>query len=118
VALNFVEVIRGTQQAFFAKFAKINTYRLGPPNEATQADIGMFLRGVREDDLFAGAMQQDQVAILDADLWASYFPSRRSPMRLDRVITPKGTYAVEQWRGAPNDGEPVFYKLLLRGGSQ
>jgi len=113
---NLVDSIRGTQQQFFKMFARPATYRLNPTGETSS--IPMFLRGLREDDLFAGAMQQDQVAVLDANVWLGAFPSRQTPARLDRVTSPKGTYAVEQWRGAPNDGEPVFFKLLLRGGSQ
>jgi hypothetical protein len=116
--MNIVDASSPGFRAFFAQFGRTNTYRLAPPNEATQADLLMFLRGVTEQDLFAGAMQQDQVAIFDAVVWDTLFLGRNSPMHLDRVITPKGTYSVEQWRGAPNDGVPVFYKVLLRGGQQ
>jgi hypothetical protein len=116
--VNLVDTIRGTQQQFFAMFGRDAIYRLGPPNQLAEATMKMFLRGLKEEDLFAGAMQQDQVAILDANIWLTFFPSRATPMRLDRVVTTKGTYAVEQWRGAPNDDAPVFFKLLLRGGQQ
>ena len=78
-----------------------------------------FIRGVRSDDLFASAMQQDVVAVLDAADFAALFPAHPTPARYDRLRTPRGiTYSVEEWRGSPNDDEPVFFKCLIRGGQQ
>jgi hypothetical protein len=77
-----------------------------------------FIRGVRSDDLFASAMQQDVAAVIDATDFAAAFPARPKPARYDRLRTPTTSYAVEEWRGSPNDDQPVFFKCLLRGGQQ
>lgn len=78
-----------------------------------------FIRGVRSDDLFASAMQQDVAGVIDAAQFAAAFPAHPMPARFDRLRTPSGTsYSVEEWRGSPNDDAPVFFKLLLRGGQQ
>ena len=113
---NVIDETSNSFKTFFKMFGRDNTYRLNPTGET--ATVQMFLRGVSEDDLFAGAMQQDQVAIFIASDWVTAFPSRTTPARLDRIITATGTFAIEQWRGSPNDGSPVFIKTLLRGGSQ
>jgi hypothetical protein len=116
--VNLVDVIRGIQQQTFARFARNATYTLAPPRTDVMAVLPIFLRGLQEDDLFAGAMQQDQVAVIDADVWRSAFTDRQYPSRMDRIQTASGWFSVEQWRGAPNDDEPVFYKMLLRGSTQ
>jgi len=115
--MNIVNSISQPMRTVFASFARDVTYRLHTGETAT---VKAFIRGIKEDDLFAGAMQQDQVAQVDAVVWKAAFPSRQQPQRYDRIITPANgqTFAVESFRGAPNDGEPVFFKLLLRGGQQ
>jgi hypothetical protein len=97
-------------------FASPCEYKLH--NENVQRSAKAFIRGLKEDDLFAGAMQADLVAILDAPDWLALFPERQHPLRLDRIVTGLNSYAVEVWRAAPVSGAPVFYKLLLRGGTQ
>jgi hypothetical protein len=82
------------------------------------ATLQAFIRGLRSDDLFAAAMQQDSYCEIDAAQFTAAFPARPVPARYDRVRTATVSYAVEAWRGAPNDDAPVFFKLLLRGGSQ
>jgi hypothetical protein len=79
--------------------------------------IVAYIRGVRADDLFASAMQGDLAAVVNgAEFAAKIAPS---PRRFDRLRTEAGlTYSVEEWRGAPTESDPVFYKLLLRGGQQ
>jgi hypothetical protein len=77
-----------------------------------------FIRGVRSDDLFAAALQQDLAGVVDAIDFAAAFPGHPRPARYDRLRTQSASYAVEEWRGSPNDDAPVFFKLLLRGGSQ
>lgn len=77
-----------------------------------------FIRGVRSDDLFASAMQQDVAAVVDALDFAAAYPGHPKPARFDRLHTASTRYSVEEWRGSPNDDAPVFFKLLLRGGSQ
>lgn len=85
---------------------------------AAPVQLAAFVRGVRSDDLFAGAMQQDVAAVIDAALFAAAFPGHPTPGRYDRLRIGATSYSVEEWRGAPNDGVPVFFKLLLRGGQQ
>jgi len=83
-----------------------------------QVTLTGYLRGVRSDDLFAAAMQQDQAAEINAAAFATAFAPRTTPQRLDRIKVGTRTFTVEEWRGAPNDAAPTFFKLLLRGGSQ
>jgi hypothetical protein len=83
----------------------------------TGDSVVAYIRGVRADDLFASAMQGDLAAVVNgAEFAAKIGPS---PRRFDRLRTTAGlTYSVEEWRGAPTESDPVFYKLLLRGGQQ
>jgi len=74
-----------------------------------------FIRGVRAEDLFASATQQDVACVIDAAEFARVLPPGAKPARYDRVRTGTVSYTVEEWRGSPNDAWPVFYKLLLRG---
>jgi hypothetical protein len=113
--MNLIEVGRPAWRYAFGLMAKPAQYQ---QQAGAQLTIAAFLRGLRSDDLFASAMQQDMVAILDAGTYAALFPARPVPARYDRLRTAKFSYAVEEWRGSPNDDEPVFFKLLLRGGQQ
>lgn len=114
--MNVVDNVSYPMRAFFAQFARPLTYKL---HTGEQTTLKGFIRGLKEDDLFAGAMQQDQVCQLDAVDFTQKFPGRLQPQRYDRVITANGqSFAVEAFRGAPNDGVPVFFKLQLRGGQQ
>lgn len=87
-------------------------------NGGAAATVWAYVRGVREDDLFAAAIQQDVAAVVDAAEFKTLFGSVAVPRRFDRLRLPDRSFTVEEWRGAPNDATPVFYKLLLRGGSQ
>jgi hypothetical protein len=89
-----------------------------PAGGASAVPVLAFIRGVRSDDLFAAAMQQDVAGVLDAIDFAAAFPVRPRPTRYDRLRTATTSYSVEEWRGSPNDDAPVFFKLLLRGGQQ
>jgi hypothetical protein len=111
-----VDLIAGSMRWSLGFFGRPQQYLLN--DGATTASLTMWLRGVREADLFAGAMQQDQAAVLDALQFRTAFPGRVSPQRLDRIRVAGISFAVEEWRGSPNDDAPVFFKLLLRGGSQ
>lgn len=113
--MNLVDAIRGLQQGTHALFCRPVRYQQGssPPVE-----IKAFIRGIRSDDLFASAMQQDIAAVINADEYATVFPARPVPSRYDRLRTSTMSYAVEEWRGSPNDDAPIFFKLLLRGGQQ
>jgi hypothetical protein len=98
-----------------ARYGRPQTYTVlnGP-----QAELTAYVRGVRAEDLFAGANQQDVAAVIDAQAFRAAFPTRAYPQRLDRLRVDGASWAVEEWRGSPNDGQPVFFKLLLRGGRQ
>jgi hypothetical protein len=110
-----VSAIRAPEQWLLDKAANPATYQ---QQNGPSATIKAFIRGIRSDDLFASAMQQDVAAVINADQYAAAFPVRPIPSRYDRLRTATMSYAVEEWRGAPNDDAPVFYKLLLRGGQQ
>lgn len=113
--MNLVEVGRPFWRYLHRATAKHGQYQQGT---GAPASLLVFIRGVRSDDLFASAMQQDIAAIIDAADFAAAFPARPIPARYDRLRTARFSYAVEEWRGSPNDDEPVFFKLLLRGGQQ
>lgn len=84
-------------------------------------NINAFLRGLRADDLFGSALQSDVVAIINAADLKAALPGRPRPLRYDRLhaLGQVGlTYTVEEWRGSPHYDQPIFFKLLLRGGNQ
>ena len=102
--LRFVLKLFGRQVSY--------TAQAGP-----SGSIVAYVRGVRTDDLFASAIQADLAGVVDAGEFATKIGP--SPRRFDRLRTDAGqTYSVEEWRGAPVDAAPVFFKLLLRGGQQ
>ena len=113
--MNLIEVGRPYWRFAFTMMAKPAQYQQGA---GAPQSLLAFIRGVRSDDLFASAMQQDIAAIVDAADFAALFPARPVPARYDRLRTVRFSYAVEEWRGSPNDDEPVLLKLLLRGGQQ
>ena len=101
----------------FKRIARGAFYK--PHDAASDAPLLAFIRGVRSDDLFAAAMQQDVAGVVGAAEFVAALPGRARPARYDRLRLASGlSYTVEEWRGSPNDDAPVFYKLLLRGGSQ
>lgn len=88
-------------------------------NDGATGVVRAYVRGVCAEDLFAGAVQQDVAAVINSEQFIAQFPARLMPARLDRLRVRNGrSYAVEEVRGAPNDEQPVFFKLLLRGGQQ
>lgn len=109
--MNLTDAIAPAQRATFMLFARSQTYE-------GVTGVFMFSRGVRADDLFAAAQQLDMMGQVDAAQFAAKFPSRPLPKRMDKVTIGTKTYTVQEWRGAPNDDAPVFFKMLLRGGSQ
>lgn len=113
--MNVVDSTAPTLRYGFSLFARPATY---VPGGGASASLLAFIRGVRSDDLFASAMQQDVAAVVDAAQFKLLFPARPIPARYDRLRTATTSYAVEEWRGSPNDDNPVFFKLLLRGGQQ
>jgi len=114
--VNLVDFISSAQRSTFKLFARPSTYVLN--DGATTSPLLSFLRGLRSEDLFAAAQQQDLVAVIDCAEFVAAFPSRQHPMRYDRLRSGTFSYAIEQWRGSPNDDAPTFFKLLLRGGAQ
>lgn len=113
--MNLVEVGRPYWRFAHKLVARPAQYQQGA---GAPLPLAAFIRGVRSDDLFASAMQQDIAAIVDAADFAAAFPARPVPARYDRLRTATVSYAIEEWRGSPNDDAPVFFKLLLRGGQQ
>jgi hypothetical protein len=113
--MNLVDTIRGAIVSVVRSHGRDSLYRLHSGESAT---LTSYLRGIRADDLFAGAMQQDMAGVVDATAFAVAFAPRGTPARLDRLTVNGRTWSVEEWRGAPNDAAPVVFKLLLRGGSQ
>ena len=111
-----VETGRPAWRWLFRRTANPVSYQ--PQGNDTAAPLLAFIRGVRADDLFAAVMQQDVAGVVDALDFAAAFPVRPRPSRYDRLRTATTSYSVEEWRGSPNDDFPVFYKLLLRGGTQ
>ena len=115
--MNLVDVITGKERWALAMFGSPVDYVLNDGGHPT-ATLQAYTRGIRADDLFAGATQQDQAAVIDAAAFRAAFPSRALPQRFDRLRIGPISWAVEEWRGAPNNASPVFFKLLLRGGTQ
>jgi hypothetical protein len=113
---NLVDQIAGWLRWCLAQFGRPQQYALND-NSATVTLVA-WVRGVRSDDLFAAAQQQDMAAVIDAAAFRAAFAPRVTPRRYDRLRIESRSWSVEEWRGSPSDDQPVFYKLLLRGGSQ
>jgi hypothetical protein len=113
--VNLVDIIRGPEAVLLRAMAREASYVL---HSGETAQLMAYTRGLRSDDLFAAAMQQDVAGVIDAGAFAVAFAPRATPARLDRMKIGTRTWTVEEWRGSPNDTAPVFFKLLLRGGSQ
>jgi len=112
--MNFVDMIAPAERAVLKMFGRPAMYAAGP---AAPVQLVAYIRGLRSEDLFAGAQQQDVVAVVDASQFV-IVTGADMPRRYDRLRVGAISYSVEQWRGSPNDAAPVFYKLLLRGGAQ
>jgi hypothetical protein len=113
--MNLVDDISPIERLGLKFFARDVQYQV--QGAVAPTVLRAFLRGVKEQDTFASAMQQDTVAVVDAQQFV-VFTGNQTPRRFDRVRTASRSYSIEEWRGAPNDDQPVFFKLLLRGGSQ
>ena len=114
--MTLVDQMAGALRWALAMFGRPQLYALND-NSAT-VQLVAWVRGVRSDDLFAGAMQQDIAAVINAEAFRAAFAPRATPQRYDRLRISGRSWSVEEWRGSPNEDGPVFYKLLLRGGSQ
>lgn len=71
----------------------------------------------REQHVFRDAVEGDRVARVVAADFVALFPGAPEPKRLDKVEIAGAIWTVQGSHGAPPDGEPVFYVMLLRGGS-
>lgn len=107
--MNYIDAAAAKFRAAFAGFTSPCTYN--------GLAVKAFARGTTSEDTWAGALQQDIVGELDAAQFAAAFPTRPAPVRLDKMTMGGRTFTVMEWRGAPIMS-PVFYKVLLRGGSQ
>jgi hypothetical protein len=113
--MNVIDNITPAMQFGLKLFARDMDYR--PVGALTPSTIRGFKRGLRSEDTFAGAMQQDQVAVVDAAQFLIVIGSE-TPRRLDRCVVDGQSFTVEAWRGSPAVPPFVFFKLLLRGSQQ
>jgi hypothetical protein len=113
--VNIVDSAAPLLRQGFRMFARSSTYT---PTGGTGQAIMAFVRGVRAEDLFGSAMQHDVAAVVDVEEFRAAFGADAVPAKYDRLRAMSKNYAVEEWRGAPNDDAPVFFRILLRGGSQ
>jgi hypothetical protein len=82
------------------------------------ASLGTFktsVKGLRGDELWGAAAQGDRLAVFR---YTEIFPVTGEPQRFDRVVLNGQSYTVIDWRQAPAAGAPVWYRLILRGGTQ
>lgn len=80
--------------------------------------IAMTVVGLNpEQPVFRDAIEGDMIGRMLRSDFAALFPLRPEPARLDKVEVGAKIYTVQAWHGAPPDGVPVFFRLLLRGGS-
>ena len=79
--------------------------------------VRAFMRGLRAEDTFASAMQQDLVAVIDAKQF-EIVVGHPLPRRFDRMIVGTQSYAVQEWRPAPAVPPFIFLKILVRGSQQ
>lgn len=100
----------------FRMFGRATEYM--QQGDSAGTEVNAFVRGIRTDDLFASAQQQDLAGVIDVAEFQTAFGSGVTPRKFDRLTTGGKSYTVQEWRGSPNDDAPVFWKILLRGGSQ
>jgi hypothetical protein len=113
---NIVDGVSPIIRKTLALFTRGATYQRGA-NGAPVA-VPVSITGLRTDQVFGAAAQGDVFAELDVAAFEAAFGAGSTPAKFDRLRVQAKSYAVEEWRGAPNDAAPVVFKLLLRGGSQ
>lgn len=112
--MNYVETTRALFQRGLMSFAGALDYI---PQGKAAVPLRGFIRGLRSDDTFAAAMQQDQVAVVsEADFRT--LVGQDLPRRFDRIIVQGQSLAVQEWRPAPQTPPTVFFKILIRGSQQ
>ena len=115
---NLVDIGRAPWNALHAAMSRALTYTPYGSPTIPAFTINVFVRGLRAEDLFGDALQTDVVAIVSADDLAAALPARPRPLQYDRLAAQDQTYSVQEWRAAPHYLNPIFFKLLLRGGHQ
>jgi hypothetical protein len=113
--MNYVDLITPAIRRALGGFVRDMLYH--PMGAAAPSTIRAYLRGLRSQDTFASAQQQDVVAVVDATLFRSV-TGNQTPRRYDRLITDGQSYSVEEWRASPTSPPPVEFKILVRGGQQ
>jgi hypothetical protein len=113
--MNLIDSIAPFERYGLALFARDVQYlQQGVPASLV---VRAFMRGLRAEDTFASAMQQDLVAVIDAEQF-EIVVRHPLPRRFDRMIVGTQSYAVQEWRPAPAVPPFVFFKILLRGSQQ
>lgn len=115
MTLNVVDSAAPLLRQGFRMIARSVSYT---PQGGTQETIKAHVHGTKVHEVFAAAMQRDMLGVVDVEEFQATFGAGTTPRKYDRLRTAGGSYAVEEWRGAPHDDDPVFFKLLLRGGQQ
>ena len=111
---SYVDMASPLLRAALAGFTSAITYI---PYGGTAVELVAFIRGLRQQDTFAAAMQQDQVAVIDAVKFKAAL-GYQLPRRLDRIVQDSQSFAVVEWRAAPAVLPYVELKLLIRGSQQ
>jgi hypothetical protein len=112
---NLVDGIAPHERWALRQFARDVQYmQQGAP---APSEVRAFMRGLRAEDTFASAMQQDLVAVVDAQQF-TIVTGLEMPRRYDRMIAGSQSYAVQEWRPAPAVPPFIFFKILVRGSQQ
>src|SRR5262249_24400186 len=95
---NLVDVVSLYERWALRRFARDVQYM--QQGGLAPSVLRAFMRGLRAEDTFASAMQQDLVAVVDAEQF-TVVTGLELPRRYDRMITGSQSYAVQEWRPAP-----------------
>jgi hypothetical protein len=111
---NAIDLLTPYMKADLAFFGSDVTYT---PQGQAPTTLRAYMRGLRADDTFAAAMQQDIVAVVDAARFVA-ITGLEMPRRFDRIVAGSQSYAVQEWRPSPAMPPFVFFKILVRGSQQ
>lgn len=101
-----VEAMRPYLEALFTMFATTVTYE--------GMDIKMAVRSMKSDELWGSALQGDRLGVVRA---SEFHNIAVQPKKYAKVVADQ-SYTVQDWRPSPGTSQaPVWYKLVLRGGS-
>lgn len=113
--MTYIDQVTPILRRGFSGFVRDVLYH--PNGAALPSTVRMFMRGLRAEDAFAAAQEQDLYGEIDVVLFRTV-TGNQTPRRFDRVIADGNSYTVQEWRGAPASPPPVFFKMQLRGGQQ